>query len=204
MPDATKERILSAAFELIRLNGPAGLTMEGAADLAGVSRKTVYNHFTTRYSLMDEAIAARLDRCLADLEAIIADRESGFTKKLNLVLERGFSELRSCGRLISYPRLSATGSESQPVHKELNLRLSGFITNLVQEALESGVLKPVFQPERLTWVLINIVDGLLFLDELVDQAVSKADILKDSLKAILIGILTEEGNAALQNSPVFD
>mgnify|MGYP002352204883 CR=1 FL=1 len=44
MLDTTRERILEAASAIIKESGPEGLTVEAAADLAGVSRKTIYNH----------------------------------------------------------------------------------------------------------------------------------------------------------------
>ena len=62
MSDQTKARILEAAGAILKRQGPERLTVEAAADLAGVSRKTVYNHFPNRFALIDEATTQWAER----------------------------------------------------------------------------------------------------------------------------------------------
>lgn len=68
-----RQAILSATRELARTSGPGGFTVEEVAAAAGVSRRTVFNHFTTFESLLvavcDDVLATVSDRVLRDVDA---------------------------------------------------------------------------------------------------------------------------------------
>jgi AcrR family transcriptional regulator len=51
-PDATRTRILEAAWELVRERGPSEVTIGEIAAAAGVSRQLVYFHFANRSGLL--------------------------------------------------------------------------------------------------------------------------------------------------------
>ena len=58
-PSASKHRkILDAAFDSFLANGYAATSMEHIAELAGVSKQTVYAHFSDKQRLFDELIRA--------------------------------------------------------------------------------------------------------------------------------------------------
>jgi AcrR family transcriptional regulator len=58
---ATRERILQAAARHVGLNGPAKLTIESAADAAGLSKGAVLYHFKTKNALIEAMLASVLD-----------------------------------------------------------------------------------------------------------------------------------------------
>ena len=66
--DARKARthraLIDAALTLAHRHGPGGLTVDAVADLAGVSRRTVFNHFAT----LDEIVLAA---CTEVLEVLV-------------------------------------------------------------------------------------------------------------------------------------
>lgn len=203
MIDTTKERILEAATALIRDNGPVGLTVEATADLAGVSRKTVYNHFDGRFALIDGAAAAWTARVLGMLEEIARDDTLAFVPKLNAIVERSYAELKNGGRMI-------TGSPAQAhpglagFRGSLQAKLRAFIEDVVRDAKREGLVRPEFDARRLTYVIVNLVVGLTVIEGVDDEPFSRVDILKDSLKAFVGGILTPEGAEAMRGSPIFE
>ncbi|GAB1431680.1 DNA-binding transcriptional regulator UidR [Spirochaetota bacterium] len=203
MLDPTKERILDAAAIIIREQGSAALTVEAAADLAGVSRKTVYNHFENKYALIDDAASAWTARVMAVLADIAADEGLPFITKLNKIVERAYAELKNSGRLLTggavsqHPRLAG-------FQNMLQERLRGFITDILQNAINEGYIKKEFSSKRLTYVIVNFVIGLTVLDGVDEEAFSRVDVLKDSLKAMVGGILTDAGTEAMRGSPIFE
>ncbi len=201
MLDTTRERILEAATAIIRERGPEGLTVEATADRAGVSRKTVYNHFDGKYALIDVAAAAWMDGLLADLGAIAADASLPFVTKLNAIVERSYAELKSRRR----PDGSGSMAASLDVpgfRADLQARLHGFIAGIVQDAIDEGLVRDDFDARRLTYVIINIVSGLAVLAGIEDEPFTRVDILTDSLKALVGGILTPTGAEAMRGSPL--
>lgn len=201
MADTTRDRIIDAARSIMRTFGTEGLTVDAAADLAGVTRKTVYNHFEGRHALIDEALSAWMTSTLAKLEGLANDPNMAFVDKLNTIVEQGFAELRASGRLLGRPRPEY--SDSREVSQGLRTTMRLFIERLVTDATEAGIIRSEFEPRRLGWVFINIVEGLIFLENIDDEPFSKADLLRDSLQAVVVGILSPEGASAMRNSPIF-
>lgn len=201
MADTTKDRILDAARNIMRSVGAEGLTVDAAADLAGVTRKTVYNHFEGRHALIDEALSSWMGTTLASLETLANDPGIPFVDKLNTIVEHGFAELRAGGRILGRPRSERT--DTPEVHQGLRNSMRIFIERLVTNAAEAGIIRTEFDPRRLGWVFINIVEGLIFLENIDDEPFSKADILRDSLQAVLTGILSPDGVSAMRDSPIF-
>lgn len=203
MSDLTKARILEAAGAILKRQGPERLTVEAAADLAGVSRKTVYNHFPNRFALIDEATTQWAGRTIAALELVARDESLGFIERLNTIVERGFAELRSGGCLGAEPPAAREAGPEEGARRALRAKLRAFIEGIVSQARAAGLVREDFEPRRLTWVIVNIVEGLLFIDEPEDEPFARFDILRDSLRAVLGGVLTEDGERALRGSPIY-
>jgi AcrR family transcriptional regulator len=203
MSDSTKFRILGAALSILRKQGADSLTVDAAAELASVSRKTVYNHFGNRYALIDEAAAQWMATTISSLETVAQDESLGFIERLNTVVERGFAEMRAAGMLIRDQQATGATLVQAPLKQNLRRKLRVFIQTMVTQAMDSGLVRQDFDARRLTWVLVNIIEGLLIIDDLDDEPFARFDILRDSLRAVLSGILTEEGADALKHSPIF-
>jgi AcrR family transcriptional regulator len=194
---------MEAALSILRKQGADSLTVDAAADLASVSRKTVYNHFSSRYALIDEAAAQWMASSISALETVAQDESLGFIDRLNTIVERGFAEMRAAGMLIRNQQAKGTTLVQAPLRQNLRQKLRVFIQTVVSQAMDSGLVRQDFDARRLTWVLINIIEGLLIIDDLDDEPFARFDILRDSLRAVLSGILTEEGANAFKHSPIF-
>ncbi len=81
----SRSKVLSAAVELLREHGAAGLTVEGVAARSGVAKTTIYRHFADRdaihiaaaESLTEPIAATASDDLVADVQAVLgalADR----------------------------------------------------------------------------------------------------------------------------------
>ena len=118
----TGERLLSAAAELLREKGPAGVTVEGVSARSGVARTTIYRRYDTRRQLIAAVIDPLVDRPLPPVDlpvedkvrwvldqvaglledglgrgavaAIVADTDPEFTLALRAALDRGLEPLR--------------------------------------------------------------------------------------------------------------
>ncbi|MEB0077052.1 TetR/AcrR family transcriptional regulator [Pseudomonas sp. CCI3.2] len=64
---AKRQAILDAAKNLFVSNGYAGTSMDAVAAEAGVSKLTVYNHFTDKETLFSAAVVARCEEQLPEL-----------------------------------------------------------------------------------------------------------------------------------------
>ncbi|OHD17514.1 MAG: hypothetical protein A2087_06820 [Spirochaetes bacterium GWD1_61_31] len=203
MPDATKDRIIDATTLLIQESGIDALSMDAAADAAGVSRKTVYNYFDNKFTLAEEVANQWIYHFLTDLASIVNDPTLDFVTKINLILSRGFAKMHLGNNMLRPRQKLKIDRRINEMKRELRERLRLFIQQIVQEAHGSHLIRQEFETKRLAWIFINIVEGFLLIDEFEDIPFSKIDLLKDSLRAVIRGILSEQGFIALQDSPIF-
>lgn len=204
MIDTVRERIIEAALVLLKRAGPQGLTVEDAASLAGVTRKTVYNHFANRYALIDAATAAWVDSTISALRDIAEGPETNIAARFKAVVERGFEELRAGGRLMHLPAGNARHAGSTATRRDMTRRLRSFLEEVLREAAEVGYLREGIEARRLAAVILNVIDGLTVQDDSDEPLDLKIHILNDSLTAILGGILSERGKTALRDLPFFN
>lgn len=68
---ATRQRLLVAAAQLVASAGPSALTLDRAADMAGVSKGAVLYHFKSKSSLIAALVGAALDQFDAATDAVM-------------------------------------------------------------------------------------------------------------------------------------
>lgn len=203
MADSTRERILEAATYLAQTQGIETLSMEAAADAAGVSRKTVYNYFDNKHSLADEVADLWMNHMLEALAGIVDNSEMDCISKINTILSYSFERMNQASRMWRTHSKIQVDRRVTEMKIALRRKLRHFIQQIVLEANYAGLLQPEFETERLAWIFINIVEGVLIIDEFEDVPFNKADLLKDSLRAVIRGMLSEKGIEALKSSPIY-
>lgn len=192
-----RDRIIAGGAEAFRDSGLRGFSMEQAALKAGVSRKTVYNYFSSRFELLDGIVEARVRETLAVLGAIAADASLGFVEKLNRITEEGFRRGIEGTRFLKGEGSGAYPRSAEP-YRVLRKSLADFITGIVSEAAGLGLIRGDVDPRRLTYVILNMVAGLLDLDGPDDDPYSRIEILKESLRLLIGGILSPAGVETLR------
>lgn len=191
--DPTKEIILESALKLMKSTGKEGLTLEAVAELAGVTRKTLYNHFSGRDEIIEEASMLWIETTLSSLKTIAEDSNLSMAEKISTVMIQGLNEMRSGSRLTRSPRLEAALLSPAKTKITLEKRLHQFVSEIVGLAQKAGYIKKEYEAESLTLVILNVVEGLCLTEPMEDSPYSATDILRLSLRAILAGVLTDKG-----------
>ena len=86
-PDPVVSRILRQAREHLFLHGYSQTTMDELAAELGMSKKTLYVHFTSKDDLVRAVLEQLGAEIRAEADALLANRQLGFAEKL-----RGFAE----------------------------------------------------------------------------------------------------------------
>ena len=68
---ATRERLLVAAAQLVASDGPSALTLDRAAEAAGTSKGAVLYHFKTKNALVAALVHATLEQFDAATDAVV-------------------------------------------------------------------------------------------------------------------------------------
>ncbi len=90
MPADARTRILDAAETLVRARGVAGLTLEAAAKLAGISKGGLLYHFASKEALLTGLLARMAEFIAADFDAGVAAQPPGPGQVARAMLTWGF------------------------------------------------------------------------------------------------------------------
>lgn len=111
--DSTREQIVVAATRLFYGEGIRAVSMDAVAEKAGVTKKTLYYHFTSKDELVAETIAARDQptlelymRWFAETDGTVADKVRGLFTKLGRSVDT--PKWRGCGFLRTIAELANT------------------------------------------------------------------------------------------------
>src|SRR5580765_5222061 len=109
--------VLAAAKRLFPLSGFEGTSMDAIAAEAGVSKLTVYSHFTDKETLFKEVIRAKCEQQLPDT-VFLADLKGPLRGQL-LTIARGFFGLVASDDAIAMHRMMTAQTQSSVKLAEL-------------------------------------------------------------------------------------
>lgn len=141
---AKRQAILEAAKRLFLTHGYASTSMDAVATAAGVSKLTVYSHFTDKETLFCTAVVAT---CKAQLPELIFELPDGASlQQVLLNIGRGFQGLINGEESVKLHRLiMALGSQDpklcQIFFEAGPMRLLREMEALLQKADELGLLR---------------------------------------------------------------
>ena len=113
---AKREAILEAAKTLFLSLGYANTSMDAVAAAAGVSKLTVYSHFTDKQTLFGAAVMATCHSQLPDL--IFEYPEGAALEEVLLTIARGFQALISSDESVKLSRLIIALGSQDPAFGE--------------------------------------------------------------------------------------
>lgn len=116
--EATRERILDRAWDLVQTRGVAELTLAEVGRAANVSRQAVYLHFTNRAGLLRE-VARHIDHASGFVDRLRAARELPARQRIERVIREWFAYLP---RILPVARAleaaAVTGADGADAYRE--------------------------------------------------------------------------------------
>jgi AcrR family transcriptional regulator len=158
---ATQERILVAATELFLTKGYEQTTVAEVAELGGVSRATVFWHFSDKPSLFREAFNRLTEPFRESLERSFDDLEPEKALQEQLAVYRAYT-VQHREAVEAFIRWAIEA----PVFREwlittlldMHQRFAGALTEIIAE-----IVPPEADPEAIATGLVVLLDGDFFL-----------------------------------------
>jgi AcrR family transcriptional regulator len=72
-PELVRRQLLDCAMRLALEHGPAGITVQGVSEAAGVTRGGLFHHFPSRQALVEGVYADMVAKTDADIDALMAE-----------------------------------------------------------------------------------------------------------------------------------
>lgn len=158
---AKRLAILEAAKSLFMRNGYEGSSMDAIAAEAGVSKLTVYSHFTDKETLFACAVEAKCEEQLPPLYFEL--RTDTPIDTVLLAIGRGFNTLINSDESIAMMRLVTTQAAQNPQLSQLFYdagphRMLLAMEHLLEQANQLGQLR-VEHPQRAAEHFFSLIKG---------------------------------------------
>lgn len=135
-----KERIIVTAAKMLMEMGVSSTTMDGIARACGISKRTLYEHFPDKLTLMTQSLRYQRDEQNKALEEIFTSAPNQFEALMRVytvirkqVTFTSIALIRDIQRL--YPTLYA---EYEAIHDENNEAM----TQILRECRQMGMVRP--------------------------------------------------------------
>lgn len=137
-----QERIMDTAFSLFRQFGTRSITMDDIAERMGISKKTLYAHFTDKDDMVCQTISRFIqvvnEECLADRK-----KSRDAIEELFLVMDMIDHRLRNMNPVIMLD-LQKFHSKAYQVFEEYK---SNTLATMIRENMERGISEQVYRPD---------------------------------------------------------
>lgn len=154
--EATRNRVIDAARELFDTQGYQGTTIREIAAHAGVSVGSVFTTFASKYEVLSQVMAERLDGLYAELDRVLPHLRGGTIDRLRTMFAIHFAfEVRHKRLFLAF--IAATydwtlPQTSTPMGR--NRRLQDIIGDCLAKGVEDGDVDPTLNPQEIIDLLM--------------------------------------------------
>ena len=160
---ARGEAILEAAFALIVEQGYDALTMEALAARVGISRQTLYHHFTSREDIVLRAVLTLMERGIAAIQSFDSSLPPAERLKrvVRWMLESRFQPATAALVKVRHSLMSV---KAHPEYQRAFERRASALAQIVEEAQAAGELRADLPSRLIVQMLLGLVSNASYED----------------------------------------
>ncbi|MGF6753552.1 TetR/AcrR family transcriptional regulator [Paraburkholderia sp. GAS42] len=195
--DGPSGRILAAAREILLRDGYSGLTMDGLTLALGMSKKTLYVHFSSKDAMVSAILAATGATVLRRVGEIL-QRQGGFVEKLDGVLRIVAAHIGcySAEILADLQRFAPQLYDEIDAIKVHNIPLG--LTRVLKLGVEQGMVRDDVDTTFLVEYWLVVARGLHDPAMLARTQLTPQDAFNKALDLFFSGALTSSGRARVR------
>ncbi|MDP4221357.1 MAG: TetR/AcrR family transcriptional regulator [Bacteroidota bacterium] len=191
-----KSRILSVAEEQFRTQGYSQTTMDHLAELLGMSKKTLYEHFRSKQQLA-EAMIDDISKAIWKIQDEVIKGDGNPVAKLH----RMGQEMQKCLLTVASVKLLDDLRRNAPelwqqIREIRTQKIRQMWSHLLAEGMRKGYIRKELNTEIFVAIHMASVERLLSSDLMFHSEQSFASSRTDLLDIFLNGILTDKGRDA--------
>lgn len=155
-----REKIINAGINLFDDKGFTETSVQEIVDQIGVTKGTFYYYFESKQDLLKEIILLYVDDLILQQEAILANYEKSYSRKLEDIVHMVISNIRSkkrCARIFFREMRHLSDQDL----RKIKIRRNAFRVNyqkMVQAGITNGEFSDSFNPDMLTFGLLGITN----------------------------------------------
>ncbi len=180
----TRSRIIAAALGLIAEHGMTGVTMKAVAATAGVSRQTLYNHYSDIDAIVVETLQAHQKATLNELRSILETIESPPGRLEHLVRHSAATGVHHPPIGPLEPALSVAARAR--LH-EYDQGLLAIIMDTLHAGIETAAFRPDIDVARDTHLVTHMLNATAELAAASPENLS--DIVSSATRTVLAAVV---------------
>lgn len=189
---STRERILLTARDQYLRLGFSRVTMDETASVLGISKKTLYHHFTSKEDLVREVCGHFQKECDAGVRAIHQDASLSPLDKLRKQTEFIAQIYRQMSASLIHDL-----QRSQPeIWREVNEHRKQCVETdfmaLIREGQASGTFRQDIEERLFLKIYLTSVEGMLRPDVLSELPFTPVEVYETISKILFEGFLTDK------------
>lgn len=187
-----KERILAEAEQLFWKYGVRSVTMEDIAKPLGISKKTIYQHFTDKEDIIYQVVQNKIVQDQSEVSCMAVDAANPVEEILEVLdMIRKHADKASPNLLIDIQRHYPQAFALFRQHKE-NYIMRSILEN-IQKGIEQGLYRADMNPTILARIRVEQIE-LAFNNEIFPTGkYEMLEIQYEMMHHFVRGMLTEQG-----------
>lgn len=195
-----KLRIAQKADEMFRLYGFSKVTMEEIASNLGISKKTLYKHFSNKDHILKEIVHA--NKCEVDkfIEDLMAQKKMPFIEKLKIFMNFIATQAQKLEGPMIHDLMKCNPEVWKDIEEFRSKKAYKHLSQLIEEGVESGIFRKDVDNSVIVVGYVASIHSLINPDVLSKLPISADQAFRDILKILFEGIFTTEGRKKYKSS----
>jgi len=189
----TKRRILDKSLEMFQDFGYSKVTMEEIASNLGISKKTLYKHFTNKEHILRELVETVKCDIEEKFERIFADESSDFIQKLQIVLDTIGDNIRKMQGHLTQDLLKNHPDIWKEIQEFRRKKSQVKFTRLIDLGIKEGFIKADVNSHIVMLVYTAAIHEIMVPEVLSQISLSANQVYDEIIKTLFEGILSEKG-----------
>lgn len=198
-------RILETAGSRFMVYGFSRTTMDDLATILGMSKKTLYQHFSTKEELVDAVVSAHLERVRVRIDRIFADPGAHVVDRFSAVLATVSREISQIGEPFIADMARRSPGVWQRVEAFRREVVFSRLEGLIRDGIDEGMIRGDVDPRIVVHVLSTAADTLVRPTALLESGFRAADVVRTLRDLLQRGIFTSRGREEMERKePIND
>ena len=194
---ASRQRVVAGARKHFFALGFRHVTMDDLAAELGMSKKTLYAHFTSKTELVSAVMSDKIERLMKDLAAVVTGGGASFADSLHNLL----ATLQRHTEEVSPAFIRDVRRDAPEVFHLLEERRSALIEQhfglLLREGRKMGMVRKDIPVKLIIAILVGATEAIMNPRRIMELGLTPRSGFMGIISVVLTGCLTTEGQSRL-------
>ena len=194
-----KEKILLTTKDMFYKYGYSKVTMEEIAADLGISKRTLYKHFSNKEHILREIVNNAKCEIETYVDNLIDDKETEFIIKLQNFMAFVVSHFSRLSNPIVQDLVKNQPEVWKDIQQFRKKNAHDCFSRLIKQGIENGIFRDDINSEVVTMLYFSAVHGMLNLEDLSQLPITADEAYKIIVHVLFEGIFTSEGRKKFKN-----